>query len=86
MRRQRVETALWEALRALEKSASLYRRMAERGANSHHDQSAQLYQERASDTEANSRVLRDFLLQVNVGEDPERASHEHDDSPQPLRD
>jgi two-component system, chemotaxis family, protein-glutamate methylesterase/glutaminase len=84
--RHAVETALWEALRALEESASLYRRMAERATASHHDLPAQLYQERASDTEANSRVLRDFLLQVNVGDDPEPASHEHDDSPQPLLD
>jgi two-component system chemotaxis response regulator CheB len=84
--RHAVETALWEALRALEESASLYRRMAERAASSRLDLTAQLYQERASDTEVNSKVLRDFLLRVNVGDDPEPASHEHDDLPQPLSD
>jgi two-component system, chemotaxis family, protein-glutamate methylesterase/glutaminase len=67
--RQAVETALWEALRALEESASLYRRMAGRAMNSRHDLSARLYEQRASDTEQNSKILRDFLLQVNVDED-----------------
>jgi two-component system chemotaxis response regulator CheB len=71
--RQAVETALWEALRALEESASLYRRMAGRAATSRHSLPAQLYQERAANTEANSKILRDFLLHVNVEEsdDPE---------------
>jgi two-component system, chemotaxis family, protein-glutamate methylesterase/glutaminase len=66
--RQAVETALWEALRALEESASLYRRMAGRAKTSHHEIPALLYQERASDTESNSRILRDFLLRVNLEE------------------
>jgi two-component system, chemotaxis family, protein-glutamate methylesterase/glutaminase len=66
--RQAVETALWEALRALEESASLYRRMAGRAETSHHELPARLYQERASNTESNSRILRDFLLRVNLEE------------------
>jgi len=66
--RQAVETALWEALRALEESASLYRRMAGRARASHHELPARLYQERASDTESNSKILRDFLLRVNLEE------------------
>jgi two-component system chemotaxis response regulator CheB len=75
--RQAVETALWEALRALEESASLYRRMAGRATGSGHPLPAQLYEERSSNTEANARILRDFLLQVNVEEsaDPEGAPH-----------
>lgn len=74
--RHAVETALWEALRALEESASLYRRMAGRAAASHHDLPAQLYLDRASNTEANSKILRDFLLQVNIEE-----SNDPEDSP-----
>jgi two-component system chemotaxis response regulator CheB len=66
--RQAVETALWEALRALEESASLYRRMAGRAKTSHHELPARLYQERASNTESNAKILRDFLLQVNLEE------------------
>jgi two-component system chemotaxis response regulator CheB len=66
--RQAVETALWEALRALEESASLYRRMASRARTSHHELPARLYQERASNTESNSKILRDFLLRVNLEE------------------
>jgi two-component system, chemotaxis family, protein-glutamate methylesterase/glutaminase len=66
--RQAVETALWEALRALEESASLYRRMAGRAKTSHHEVPARLYQERASNTESNSKILRDFLLRVNFEE------------------
>jgi two-component system chemotaxis response regulator CheB len=77
--RQAVETALWEALRALEESASLYRRMAGRAKTSHHEIPALLYQERASDTESNSRILRDFLLRVNLegsGSDAENGAGE----------
>jgi two-component system chemotaxis response regulator CheB len=73
--RHAIETTLWEALRALEESASLYRRMASRSVQSSHLLPAQQFEERASNTEANSRILRDFLLQVNNGEndDPEES-------------
>jgi two-component system chemotaxis response regulator CheB len=74
--RHAVETALWEALRALEESASLYRRMAARATQSSHLLPAQQFEERASNTEANSRILRDFLLKVNTGE-----SNDPEDSP-----
>jgi two-component system chemotaxis response regulator CheB len=63
--RQAIETALWEALRALEESASLYRRMAHRAEASKQHLTASTYGERAANTESNSRVLREFLLQVN---------------------
>jgi two-component system chemotaxis response regulator CheB len=75
--RQAIETALWEALRALEESASLYRRMAVRAEASKHDLAVSSYQERAANTESNSRILRDFLLQVNhqeSGDDPPAAA------------
>ena len=73
--RQAVETALWEALRALEESASLYRRMAGRARTSHHELPARLYQERASNTESNSKILRDFLLRVNLEESSSHAEN-----------
>lgn len=64
--RNAMEAALWAALRALEESASLYRRMASRARTANHDSSAKLYEERVSSTEANANILRDFLVQVNA--------------------
>ncbi len=72
---QAVETALWSALRALEERASLYRRMAERATRSFHGMTAQRYEERAENSNANARVLRDFLVQV-AEEDGERVNQE----------
>jgi len=66
--RHAVEAALWAALRALEESASLYRRMAMRARNNNHDKSMQVYEERAENAEGNSRTLRDFLVHVNANE------------------
>jgi two-component system chemotaxis response regulator CheB len=62
--RHSVETALWAGLRALEENASLYKRMAERASRRNIGEPAPLYEERAARTEANSRALREFLLQV----------------------
>ena len=75
--RHAVETALWSALRALEESASLYKRMADRAKSSSHYDAAEKYVERQSSTIENARVLRDFLLRVNQGEEerfPEQVS------------
>jgi two-component system chemotaxis response regulator CheB len=63
--RHAVETALWAGLRALEESASLYRRLAERADKSSNDKTAERFESRASNTEANASVLREFLLNVN---------------------
>jgi two-component system chemotaxis response regulator CheB len=63
--RQAVEAALWAGLRALEESASLYHRMAERARNSNHDRTTKVYEERASAVEEKSRTLRDFLVNLN---------------------
>src|SRR5262249_39079410 len=67
--RHAVETALWSALRALEESASLYRRMAEKANNASHTETAEKFEERAANTNENARVLRDFLLQVNQSDE-----------------
>ena len=75
--RHAVETALWEALRALEESASLYRRMAGRATESRHLLPADQFQDRATNTEANAKILRDFLLRVNTDESS--------DPPHPLQ-
>jgi two-component system, chemotaxis family, protein-glutamate methylesterase/glutaminase len=67
--RYAIETALWSALRALEERASLYHRMADRASDSNHEQTAETYKERALNTTANARVLREFLVRVNEGEE-----------------
>jgi two-component system chemotaxis response regulator CheB len=67
--RHAVETALWAGLRALEESASLYRRMAERAEKSNYASTAERFDSRARNTSANANVLRDFLLNVNRIED-----------------
>jgi two-component system, chemotaxis family, protein-glutamate methylesterase/glutaminase len=75
--RQAIEAALWAALRALEESASLYRRMAERAENFDHSQTAGTFRERAANTTANAETLRNFLLRVNnVEEEVPLASKE----------
>jgi two-component system chemotaxis response regulator CheB len=65
---QAVESALWAALRALEESASLYRRMAARTKSGNLESLGAKYEERAATAEANSRTLRDFLVHVNASD------------------
>lgn len=67
--RHAVETALWSALRALEESASLYKRMADRAVRAEHPHAAQTYSDRVANTTENARVLRDFLIKVNEQEE-----------------
>ncbi|QNI30885.1 chemotaxis protein CheB [Alloacidobacterium dinghuense] len=74
--RHAVETALWSALRALEESASLYRRMADRATGDNHDETAEQFEERASDITENARVLRDFLIRVNEANEERFAMEE----------
>jgi two-component system, chemotaxis family, protein-glutamate methylesterase/glutaminase len=60
-----LEGALWSALRALEESASLYRRMAYRALDASRNASGTAFSARADNTERNAQVLKEFLLQVN---------------------
>jgi two-component system, chemotaxis family, protein-glutamate methylesterase/glutaminase len=64
--RHHIETALWSALRALEESASLYRRLAERAEGSRLLQASRQYKERATTAQGNAHTLREFLVKVNV--------------------
>jgi hypothetical protein len=43
--------------------------MAERASNASHEQTAGRFNDRAADTKANARVLREFLLTVNKEEE-----------------
>jgi hypothetical protein len=49
--------------------------MAGRARTSHHELTARLYRERASNRESNSKILRDFLLRVNLEESGSYAEH-----------
>ena len=69
--RHLIETALWAALRALEESASLSGRMANRAGDQHHSGLHDLYEERMVSKRSHARILREFLLQVNSQEDSE---------------
>jgi two-component system chemotaxis response regulator CheB len=66
--RQVVETALWSALRALEESAALYRRLSTRADLRNLTSVIRSYAERAAAAETNSRTLRDFLVHVYARE------------------
>lgn len=66
--RHAIEAALWAALRALEESGSLYRRMALRARTGNQHTSMELYEERASTAEDSAKTLRDFLVHVNSDE------------------
>jgi two-component system chemotaxis response regulator CheB len=57
-----LEGALWAALRALEESASLVRRMAHRARERNHHHSASRYDERARATEAQADLVRQLVL------------------------
>jgi hypothetical protein len=46
--------------------------MATRASTTRHDLPAQLYRQRAADIEANSRILRDFMLRVNLDDNADQ--------------
>lgn len=74
--RHAIEAALWAALRALEESASLSSRMASRAENLNQAVLNSLYRERAAAKQANARILREFLLQVNSPREEQQALQE----------
>jgi two-component system chemotaxis response regulator CheB len=68
--RHATEIALWSALRALEESAGLHDRMADRALNAGQSGAAEKFRERADSTRENAKILREFLTRVE-----ERAEH-----------
>lgn len=57
-----LETSLWAALRTLEESASLYRRLAERAQMERQNAAYTELKQRAKDAESNANTLREFLM------------------------
>ncbi len=74
-----VEAALWAALRALEESAALARRSAERSARRKLNAVAARYRERAETTQEHGRLLRHILLAA-----PPAETREETAEPEPL--
>jgi two-component system chemotaxis response regulator CheB len=77
-----VDEALWAALRALEESAALARRMAIRAKEHQHQHSANRFEERAEEAEAQVLVLRKLLL---GGSAPDADAMMDEDAPGPRR-
>jgi two-component system chemotaxis response regulator CheB len=71
-----LDEALWAALRALEESASLARRMASRARERNHHHSAQRYDERARGSESQAELIRQVLH--NGGLKPNGNGHAQD--------
>jgi two-component system chemotaxis response regulator CheB len=74
--RHALESALWAALRALEESISLSKRLAKRAGDWQQSSLHELYTERAEGKESQAQVLRDFLLQVNARAEEEKLAEE----------
>lgn len=79
-----VDEALWAALRALEESAALARRMADRSREHQHHHSADRFKERAEEAEAQVLVLRQLLL-GDSGTDVDAMMDEEELSPRRQR-
>jgi two-component system, chemotaxis family, protein-glutamate methylesterase/glutaminase len=59
---ERLEVALWSAVRALEEQMILAQRIVERARKANHMRAASMFQRRAEEAEKNSGVLRQLLL------------------------
>jgi two-component system chemotaxis response regulator CheB len=62
-----LEEALWVALRALEESQSLAKRMAERAHQRGHHRAAERFEEQSQNTGQRARIIRDVLLNGMLG-------------------
>jgi two-component system, chemotaxis family, protein-glutamate methylesterase/glutaminase len=65
---ERVEAALWTALRALEERGALLRRIAARQHANGNDRAAEKYSERADQSVQNALVLRELIQRFDVEE------------------
>ena len=63
---EELEGALWSALRALEESAAVSRRMADRAKKNGHDITHSKLTEHANEQEEQASVLRDMLVQGDI--------------------
>ena len=59
---ERIEIALWSAVRALEEQMILAKRIVERARRSNHARAATVFERRAEDAERNSGIIRQLLL------------------------
>ena len=59
---QRLEVALWSAVRALEEQVILASRIVERARRANHTRAAVMFQRRAQEAEENSSIIRQLLL------------------------
>ncbi|WNG26796.1 chemotaxis protein CheB [Cystobacter fuscus] len=71
-----MDGALWAALRALEESAALSRRMAARARERTHDHSARRYEERARATEEQAELVRQMVMHNTTRPPPEELPEE----------
>ena len=64
---ERLEVALWSAVRALEEQMILAKRIVERARNANHMRAVAMFERRAEEAERNSGVLRQLLLGDETG-------------------
>jgi two-component system chemotaxis response regulator CheB len=75
----RLEDAFWVALRALEESAALSRRMVERARQRGHLQSVARFEERAKAAQERAELVRDVLLTGTLNRRGEGSPSVHDE-------